>query len=63
MKREHKQSIKECIAAAKELSQLEIAKIIETVKTYQETFTKDTSEELKQYVTALIVGYRKLLKK
>jgi len=63
MKKEHKQSLKECIASAKELSRLELAQVIETTKAYQDTFTSETSEELKQYVTALIVGYRKLLKK
>jgi len=62
MKKEHEKSIKECIASAKGLSQLELAQVIETCKTYQASFTAETSEELKQYVTALIVGYRKLLK-
>jgi response regulator of citrate/malate metabolism len=63
MKKEHKQSIKDCLAAAKGLDQLELAKVIETCKAYQASFTAETSEELKGYVTALIVGYRKLLKK
>jgi hypothetical protein len=62
MKKEHKQSIKECIASAKGLSQLELAKVIETVKAYQASFTSETNEELKEYVTALIAGYKKLLK-
>lgn len=56
-------AIKECLASAKGLSQLELAKVIETCKAYQASFTSETSEDLKQYVTALIAGYRKLLKK
>jgi len=63
MKKEHEKSIKDCLTDAKGLSQLELAKVIGTCKAYQSTFTNETSEELKEYVTALIVGYRKLLKK
>jgi uncharacterized protein YjgD (DUF1641 family) len=63
MKKEHKQSIKDCIDSMKELNKVEIFDAIKAKEAYQETFTDETSEELKEYVTALIVGYKKLLKK
>lgn len=63
MKKEHKQSIKDCIESMKGLDKAEILEAIKAKEDYQETFTNETSEELKQYTAALIVGYKKLLKK